>query len=108
MENHGRTYASKTMVFKSLNELAQQTFVNCLCEIRSIHLKVFITQGPAPGYPRKIQRIAREISPIEGQNWNSLSAESKQTSSLYSLKKKIQRAEYIFLCFSCIFIFSCI
>ena len=81
---------SKTMVFKSLNELAPQY----LCDLftrKSLYSSYSLrNRGTNLRLPMKRSTNGQKcFSYIGAKLWNSLSAESKQATSLYSFKKTI-------------------
>ena len=81
---------SKTMVFKSLNELAPQY----LCDLftrKSLYSSYSLRNtGTDLRLPMKRSRNGQKCFSHRGAKlWNSLSAESKQAASLYSFKKTI-------------------
>ena len=82
---------SKTMVFKSLNELAPQYLCglftkNSQCSTR----RTLRNTGTDVRLPKKNSANGKKCFSFRGAKlWNSLSAESKQASSLNSFKKSI-------------------
>ena len=79
---------SKTMVFKSLNELAPQY----LCDLftrKSLYSSYSLRNaGTDLRLPMKRSTKGQKCFSYRGAKlWNSLSAESKQATSLYSFKK---------------------
>ena len=81
---------SKTMVFKYLNELAPQY----LCELftRNSSCSSYSLRNTGTDHKLPLKRSAngqRCFSYRGVKLWNSLSAESKQATSLYSFKKTI-------------------
>ena len=81
---------SKTMVFKSLNELAPQY----LCDLftRNLHCSSYSLRntGTDLRLPMKRSNNGQKCFSYRGAKlWNSLSAESKQATSLHSFKKTI-------------------
>ena len=81
---------SKTMVFKSLNELAPQY----LCDLftrKSLYSSYSLRNtGTDLRLPMKRSTNGQKCFSYRGAKlWNSLSAESKQATSLYSFKKTI-------------------
>ena len=84
------TGESKTMVFKSLNELAPQYMCdlftrNSLCSSYSLR-----NTGTDLRLPMKRSNNGQKCFSYRGAKlWNSLPAESKQATSLYSFKKTI-------------------
>ena len=82
---------SKTMVFKSLNELAPKYILvwpftrNSQCSTRTLR-----NTGIDVRLPKKNSANGQKFFSFRGAKlWNSLSAESKQASSLNSFKKSI-------------------
>ena len=86
------TCESKTMVFKSLNQLAPEYLCglftrNSLCSSYSLR-----NTGTDLGLPKKRSSNGQRCFSYRGAKlWNGLATESKQATSLYSFKKTISK-----------------
>ena len=80
---------SKTMVFKCLNELAPQYLCDLFTRNSSCSSYSLRDTGTDLRLPMKTANGQRCFSYRGAKLWNSLSAESKQATSLYSFKKTI-------------------
>ena len=81
---------SKTMVFKSLNELAPQCLCGLFTKNSQCSTRTLRNTGTDVRLPKKNSANGKKCFSFRGAKlWNSLSAESKQASSLNSFKKSI-------------------
>ena len=81
---------SKTMVFKSLNELAPQYLCGLFTKNSQCSTRTLRNTGTDVRLPKKNSANGKKCFSFRGAKlWNSLSAESKQASSLNSFKKSI-------------------
>ena len=81
---------SETMVFKSLNELAPQYLCGLFTKNSQCSTRTLRNTGTDVRLPKKNSANGQKCFSFRGAKlWNSLSAESKQASSLNSFKKSI-------------------
>ena len=81
---------SETMVFKSLNELAPQYLCGLFTKNSQCSTRTLRNTGTDVRLPKKNSANGQKFFSFRGAKlWNSLSAESKQASSLNSFKKSI-------------------
>ena len=84
------TNESKTMVFKSLNELAPQYLCGLFTRNSQCSTRTLRNTGTDVRLPKKNSANGQNCFSFRGAKlWNSLSAESKQASFLNSFKKSI-------------------
>ena len=82
---------SETMVFKSLNELAPQYLCGLFTRNSQCSARTLRNTDTDVRLPKKKSANGQKCFSFRGAKlWNSLSAESKQASSLNSFKKSIQ------------------
>ena len=85
------SYESKTMVFKSLNELAPQCLSSLFKRNSQCSTRCLRNTETDMRVPKKTSVNSQKCLSFRGAKlWNSLSAESKQASSLNSLKKSVE------------------
>ena len=81
---------SETMVFKSLNELAPQYLCGLFAKNSECSTRTLCNTGTDVSLPKKNSANGQKRFSFRGAKlWNSLSAESKQASSLNNFKKSI-------------------
>ena len=84
------SYQSKTMVFKSLNELAPQYLSSLFKRNSQCSTRCLRNTETDLRVPKKTSANGQKCFSFRGAKlWNSLSAESKQASSLNSFKKSV-------------------
>ena len=81
---------SETMVFKSLNELAPQYLCGLFAKNSECSTRTLCNTGTDVSLPKNNSANGQKCFSFRGAKlWNSLSAESKQASSLNNFKKSI-------------------